>query len=395
MKKLIYIDNHATTPVDSRVLDAMLPYFSEMFGNPASRQHKFGWVAEEAVGSSRNLIAKFLNADAKEIYFTSSATESNNLALKGVAESYASKGRHIITCSTEHKSVIDTCRRLEKSGYRVTYLSVDEFGLIDLENLKKVISSDTILVSIMTANNEIGTLQDIYEIGNICKQNDILFHTDATQAVGKMKLDFKNMNIDLVSFSGHKIYGPKGIGCLYIRERKPKIKLEPQIDGGRHERGLRSGTLNVPAIVGLAQALKLCYEEMEQEQTRIACLRNKMQDAFFTNLDDVYLNGHPTKRISNNLNMSFMYAEDSAIMMSMKDIAVSSGSACSTAQPQPSHVLKALGLSEDRRHSAIRFGLGRFNTEEEVNYVIGRVINTVNTLRNLSPIYRKKMKINN
>ncbi len=395
MNKLIYMDNHATTPVDHRVLDAMLPYFSEKFGNPASRQHKYGWVSEEAVESSRNLIAKSLNADAKEIYFTSGATESNNLALKGVAESYASKGRHIITCATEHKSVIDTCRRLEKSSYRVTYLPVDEFGIIDLENLKKAISTETILVSIMTANNEIGTIQDISEIGNICKQNDILFHTDATQAVGKMKLNLKNMNVDLVSFSGHKIYGPKGIGVLYIHDRKPKTRLEPQMDGGGHERGLRSGTLNVPAIIGLAQALKLCYEEMEEEQTRVASLRDKLQNAFFTNLDDVYLNGHPTKRISNNLNMSFMYAEDSAIMMSMKEIAVSSGSACSTAQPQPSHVLKALGLSEDRRHSAIRFGLGRFNTEEEVDYVINRVIEAVKALRNLSPIYQKRVSKNN
>ncbi|MDP2209444.1 MAG: IscS subfamily cysteine desulfurase [Bacteroidota bacterium] len=395
MNKLIYMDNHATTPVDNRVLDAMLPYFTEKFGNPASRQHKYGWVAEEAVESSRNLIAKFLNADAKEIYFTSGATESNNLALKGIAESHASKGRHIITCATEHKSVIDTCRRLEKSGYRVTYLPVDEFGIIDLENLKKAISTETILVSIMTANNEIGTIQDMSEIGNICKQNEILFHTDATQAVGKMNLNLKKMNVDLVSFSGHKIYGPKGIGVLYVHDRKPKTRLEPQMDGGGHERGLRSGTLNVPAIVGLAQALKLCYEEMEEEQIRVANFRDKMQNAFFSRLDDVYLNGHPTKRISNNLNMSFMYAEDSAIMMSMKEIAVSSGSACSTAQPQPSHVLKALGLSEDRRHSAIRFGLGRFNTEEEVDYVIDRVIEAVKSLRNLSPIYQKKVSKNN
>lgn len=395
MNKLIYMDNHATTPIDNRVLDAMLPYFTEKFGNPASKQHKYGWVAEEAVESSRNLIAKLLNATAKEIYFTSGATESNNLALKGIAESQASKGRHLITCATEHKSVIDTCRRLEKSGCRVTYLPVDEFGIIDLQNLKKAISTDTILVSIMTANNEIGTIQDISEIGVICKQNDILFHTDATQAIGKIKLNLKNMDVDLVSFSGHKIYGPKGIGLLYVRDRKPKIRLEPQMDGGGHEHGLRSGTLNVPAIVGLAQALKLCYEEMEEDHIRIANFRDKMQDAFLSRLDDVYLNGHPVKRISNNLNMSFMYAEDSAVMMSMKEIAVSSGSACSTAQPQPSHVLKALGLSEDRKHSAIRFGLGRFNTEEEVQYVIERVIGIVKTLRNLSPIYKKRVSKNN
>lgn len=395
MNKLIYMDNQATTPVDKRVLDTMLPYFTEKFGNPASRQHKFGWVAEEAVESSRNSIATSLNADAKEIFFTSGATESNNLALKGIAEAYASKGRHIITCSTEHKSVIDTCRRLEKSGFSVTYLPVDEFGVVDLDNLRKAITNDTILVSIMTANNEIGTIQDISEIGNICKQNDILFHTDATQAVGKIKLDLKSLNIDMLSFSGHKIYGPKGIGGLYVRDRKPKIKLQSQMDGGGHERGLRSGTLNVPAIVGFARALKLCYEEIDEEQTRVANFLDKMQNAFFTNLDDVYLNGHPTKRIYNNLNISFMYAEDSAIMMSMKDIAVSSGSACSTAQPQPSHVLRALGLSEERRHSAIRFGLGRYNTEEEVDYVIGRVIETVKTLRKLSPLYNKRISKNN
>lgn len=389
------MDNQATTQVDKRVLDTMLPYFTEKFGNPASRQHKFGWVAEEAVESSRNSIATSLNADAKEIYFTSGATESNNLAIKGIAETYASKGLHIITAATEHKSVIDTCRRLEKSGFSVTYLPVDEFGIIDLDNLRKAITNETILVSIMTANNEIGTIQDISEIGNICKQNYILFHTDATQAVGKIKFDLKSLNIDLLSFSGHKIYGPKGIGCLYVRDRKPKIKLQSQMEGGGHERGLRSGTLNVPAVVGFARALKLCYEELYEEQTRVANFRDKMQNAFFTNLGDVYLNGHPTKRIYNNLNISFMYAEDSAIMMSMKDIAVSSGSACSTAQPQPSHVLRALGLSEDRRHSAIRFGLGRYNTEEEVDYVIGRVIETVKTLRNLSPVYKKRVLKNN
>ncbi len=395
MNKLIYMDNHATTPVDKRVVDAMLPYFTDKFGNPASRQHKFGWIAEEAVESSRNMIAKLFNADAKEIYFTSGATESNNLAIKGIAEAYSSKGRHIITCVTEHKSVIDTCRRLEKSGFRITYLPVDEFGIIDLDDLKKAISPETILVSIMTANNEIGTLQDIFQIGNICRQNDLFFHTDATQAVGKIKFDLKSSNIDMLSFSGHKIYGPKGIGGLYIRDRKPKIKLEPQMDGGGHERGLRSGTLNVPAIVGLAYAVKISIDELEEEQARIEKLRDKMQNAFFSNLDDVYLNGHPSKRIFNNLNMSFMYVEDSALMMSIKEIAVSSGSACSTAQPQPSHVLKALGLSEDRRHSAIRFGLGRFNTEEEVDYVINRVIETVKALRKLSPVYQKKVSQNN
>ncbi len=387
----VYMDYQATTPTDKRVLEVMVPYFSEKFGNPASRQHKYGWVAESAVENARNSIARFFKIDPKEIIFTSGATESNNLAIKGTAESYASKGKHIITCATEHKSVLDVCKRLEKFGYKVTYLPVNEYGLIDLNNLIESITNETFLVSIMIANNEVGTIQDVETIGEICSKNNIIFHTDATQAVGKIPIDIELVKIDLLSFSGHKIYGPKGVGALLIRNRNKKIKLIPQIDGGGHERGIRSGTLNVPGIVGLAKALELCNDSMSEEQKRLSSLRNKMQNIFMNELDDVYLNGHPTQRLCNNLNMSFLYVEDNALMMSLKEIAVSSGSACSTAQPQPSHVLKALGLDEERRHSAIRFSLGRFNTEEEVDFVVSRVIEAVKTLRGFSSIYKKRI----
>lgn len=386
------MDNHATTPTDPRVVDTMLPFFSEKYGNPASRQHRFGWIAEEAVESARNTIARHLAIEPKEIIFTSGATEANNLALIGVAESFSSKSKHIVTCSTEHKSVLDTCKYLEKSGYQVTYLPVDEYGTIDINKLESSISDQTFLVSIMIANNEIGTIQDVEKIGEVCRNKGVIFHTDATQAVGKIDIDINKSKIDMLSFSGHKIYGPKGIGALYIRSQNPKVIVQPQIHGGGHERGLRSGTLNVPAIVGFAKALELSYQSMKEESKRLSGLRDKMQQTFFKYLDDVYLNGHPTSRLPNNLNLSFMYVEDSALMMSIKDIAVSSGSACSTAQPQPSHVLKALGISEDRRHSAIRFGLGRFNTEDEVDYVIDRVVENVKSIRNLSPVYRKKIQ---
>lgn len=386
----VYMDYQATTPTDKRVLEVMIPYFSEKFGNPASRQHKYGWVAESAVENARNSIARFFKIDSKEIIFTSGATESNNLAIKGVAEAYSSKGKHIITCATEHKSVLDVCKHSEKFGYKVTYLPVNEFGLIDLNHLDQAITKETILVSIMVANNEIGTIQDVEKIGTICSNKDVIFHTDATQAVGKIPIDIELTKIDLLSFSGHKIYGPKGVGALMIRNRNKKIKLISQIDGGGHERGIRSGTLNVPAIVGLAKALELCNDSMYEEQKRLSSLRDKMQNIFLNELDAVYLNGHPTQRLYNNLNVSFIYVEDTALMMSLKEIAVSSGSACSTAQPRPSHVLKALGLNEERRHSAIRFGLGRFNTEEEVDYVIGRFIESVKSLRMNSPIYQKR-----
>lgn len=386
------MDNHATTPTDPRVVETMLPFFSEKYGNPASRQHRFGWIAEEAVESARNNIARHLSIEPKEIIFTSGATEANNLALIGVAESFSNKGKHIVTCSTEHKSILDTSKYLEKRGYHVTYLPVDEYGTIDLNTLASSITDKTILVSVMIANNEIGTIQDIEKIGELCKNKGVIFHTDATQAVGKKDIDINKSKIDMLSFSGHKIYGPKGIGALYIRSKNPKVIVQPQIHGGGHERGLRSGTLNVPAIVGFAKALELSYQSMKEENKRLSDLRDKMQQTFFKDLADVYLNGHPTARLPNNLNLSFMYVEDSALMMSIKNIAVSSGSACSTAQPQPSHVLKALGFSEERRHSAIRFGLGRYNTEEEVDYVIERVVENVKSIRNLSPVYRKKIQ---
>jgi cysteine desulfurase len=395
VNKVIYMDNHATTATDPRVVETMLPFFSEKYGNPASRQHQLGWVAEEAVESARNTIARLLSIETKEIVFTSGATESNNLALIGVAETYSNKGKHIVTCTTEHKSVLDTFQYLEKHGYEVTYLPVDEYGLIDLNKLRDSLTDKTILVSIMIANNEIGTIQDVKQIGELCWSKGVLFHTDATQAVGKIPIDINIWNVDLLSFSGHKIYGPKGIGALFIRSQNPKVRLQPLIHGGGHERGLRSGTLNVPAIVGLSKALELCFETMDYEQIRLSIMRDKMQQTFMKELDDVYPNGHPTLRLPNNLNISFLDVEDNALMMGMKDIAVSSGSACSTAQPQPSHVLKALGISEERRHSAIRFGLGRFNTEEEVDYVINKVIDNVRSLRNTYAIYRKRVTQNN
>jgi len=395
MKLPIYMDYHATTPVDPRVIQVMLPYFTEKFGNPASRQHQFGWHAEEAVETARQTIAKSIGAEAKEIIFTSGATESNNLVLKGIAEFWKQKGNHIVIALTEHKSVLDSCKRLEKHGLQITYLPVDEHGLIDLNQLREAITPRTIIVSIMTANNEIGTIQDIHEIGKICREKSVFFHTDAVQAIGIIPLNVQAMNIDLLSISGHKIYGPKGIGGLYIRNSSPKIKLTMQMDGGGHERGVRSGTLNVPEIVGLAKALEICIDSMENESNRIKNLRDKMWAAFSSQLDEVYLNGHPTQRLPNNLNVSFLHVEDNALMMSMKEIAVSSGAACSTADPEPSYVLKALRLPNEQLHTAIRFGLGRFTTEEEVNYVINRVIENVRKLRGMSPAFNKRKQVVN
>lgn len=388
VKTPVYMDYHATTPVDPRVVEAMTPFFTERFGNPASRQHYFGWVSEEAVAQARSTIARAMSAEPKEIYFTSGATESNNLAIKGIAEAYTQKGKHIITCQTEHKSVLDTCKRLAKRGYEVTFLSVDQDGLLDLDQLNNAIKETTILVSIMIANNEIGTIQRVSEIGKLCKDKEILFHTDATQAVGKIPVDVQTMNIDLLSLSAHKIYGPKGIGALYVRSKNPRVKIISQLDGGGHERGLRSGTLNVPGIVGLGKAIDLCIESMKEESTRTRLLRDKLERRLLEELDDVYVNGHSTERLPNNLNMSFLYVEDNALMMGMKDIAVSSGSACSSAEPEPSHVLKALQVGKERETSAIRFGLGRWTTEEEVDYVAGRVIEMVKKLRSFSPSRR-------
>jgi len=391
MKLPVYMDYHATTPVDPRVVEAMLPYFTENFGNPASRQHRFGWITEEAVESARTTTAKLIGAEPKEIIFTSGATESNNLAIKGIGEAWKQKGTHIVTVQTEHKSVLDVCKKMEKMGFQVTYIPVDEYGLIDPDRLRNAITPKTILVSIMTANNEIGTIQNITEIGKICHEQGVFFHTDASQAIGKLPINVKEMNIDLMSFTAHKIYGPKGIGALYVRNSNPKVRIAMQMEGGGHERGMRSGTLNVPGIIGFAKALELCCKSMDEESKRLSSYRDKMIAAFSTQLDAVHLNGHPTMRLPNNLNVSFAHVENDALMMSMKDVAVSTGSACSTANPEPSHVLKSLRFPPERLHSAIRFGLGRFTTEEEVDYVINRVVESVKKLRELSPAYQSRM----
>ena len=387
VKLPIYMDNHATTPVDPRVLEEMLPYFTEKFGNSASRNHSFGWAGEEAVETARERIAKLIGATAKEIIFTSGATESDNLAIKGVAEMYREKGNHIITAVTEHKAVLDTCKRLEKYGYRVTYLPVQKDGLVDLDELKRATDDKTILVTIMAANNEIGVLQPIAEIGKLCHERGVIFHTDATQAVGKVPIDVIKQNLDLVSISGHKMYGPKGVGALYVRRKNPRVQLSPGIDGGGHERGMRSGTLNVPGIAGLGKACAICNEEMPQESCRMAGMRNRLRDRIMSNLDEVYVNGSEEHRLPGNLNISFAYVEGESLLMGINDIAVSSGSACTSATLEPSYVLKALGTGDDLAHSSIRFGLGRFNTEAEVDYVADRVVETVQRLRELSPLY--------
>ncbi len=387
LKFPIYLDYHATTPMDERMLEAMLPYFREHFGNAASRNHSFGWVAEEAVEKARKQIASLINASPKEIVFTSGATESNNLAIKGVAEMYAEKGNHIITAATEHKAVLDTCKRLEKRGCRVTYLPVRPDGLIDLDQLRDSITDKTILVSIMYGNNEIGTVQDIRTIGQICHEKGALFHTDATQAVGKIPVDVIADNIDLLSCTAHKMYGPKGVGALYVRRKNPRVQLTAQMDGGGHERGMRSGTLNVPGIVGFGKAAELCHQLMPEEMPRLERLRNKLKDDILAELDEVYINGTMERRLPHNLNMSFAYVEGESLLMGINDIAVSSGSACTSATLEPSYVLKALGAGDDLAHSSIRFGLGRFTTEEEIDYTIGKVVEVVKKLRELSPLY--------
>jgi cysteine desulfurase len=383
----IYMDNHATTPVDPRVLEEMLPYFTNKFGNAASRNHSFGWAGEEAIETARERIAKLIGATPKEIIFTSGATESDNLAIKGVAEMYREKGNHIITAVTEHKAVLDTCKRLEKYGFRVTYLPVQKDGLVDLDDLKRAMDEKTILVTIMAANNEIGVVQPIAEIGKLCHEKGVIFHTDATQYVGKVPMDVIKQNLDLVSISGHKMYGPKGVGALYVRRKNPRVQLSPLIDGGGHERGMRSGTLNVPGIAGLGKACAICSEEMPQESCRMAGLRNRLRDKIMSSLDEVYINGSIEHRLPNNLNISFAYVEGESLLMGINDIAVSSGSACTSATLEPSYVLKALGTGDDLAHSSIRFGLGRFNTEAEVDYVAARVTETVQRLRELSPLY--------
>ena len=387
MQTPIYLDNHATTPMDPRVLDAMLPFFGAKFGNAASRNHSFGWEAEEAVENARQQIASLIGANKKEIVFTSGATESNNLAIKGVAEMYAERGNHIITAATEHKAVLDTCKRLEKHGIKVTYLPLQPDGLIDLDQLREAITDKTILVSIMYANNEIGVVQPMKEIGAICKERGVLFHSDATQAVGKIPVNVIEDNIDLLSLTGHKLYGPKGVGALYVRRKSPRVQLTAQLDGGGHERGMRSGTLNVPGIVGFGKACELCQQEMESEAKRLSGLRDKLLNRIMTELDEVYINGTMEHRLPHNLNISFAYVEGESLLMGIHDIAVSSGSACTSATLEPSYVLKALGKGDDLAHSSIRFGLGRFTTEEEVDYAADNIIRIVLKLRELSPLY--------
>ena len=384
----IFMDYHSTTPVDPRVLEEMLPYFTTKFGNAASRNHAFGWTAEEACEHARERLAKFINAQSeKEIVFTSGATESNNLALKGIAEFYKDKGNHIITAVTEHKAILDTCKRLESEGFEVTYLKVDREGTVTPESVRAAITDKTTLVSIMLANNEVGTVQNLTEIGKITREKGVLLHTDATQGVGKTAFDVQAMNVDLASFTAHKMYGPKGVGVLYVRRNKPRVRLVAQMDGGGHERGMRSGTLNVPGIVGFGKAAEIMTTDFEKDNARIFGLRERLRTRIMTALEETYINGSMAHRLPGNLNISFSFVEGEALMMAIKDVAVSSGSACTSASLEPSYVLRALGVGDELAHSSIRFGLGRFTTEEEVDYVAELVIAKVNKLRELSPLY--------
>jgi len=387
VKLPIYMDNHATTPMDPRVLEAMLPYFTEKFGNAASRNHSFGWAGEEAVENARQQVASLIHATAKEIIFTSGATESDNLMIKGVAEMYREKGNHIITQAIEHKAVLDTCKNLEKHGFEVAYLPVHKDGRVDPEDVRKAIKPTTILISIMYANNEIGIINPIAEIGKIAKERGIIFAVDGVQAVGKIPVDVQKDNIDLLAISAHKFYGPKGVGALYVRRRNPRVQLSAIIDGGGHERGMRSGTLNVPGIVGLGKACELCQQEMAKESERLRGLRDRLKAGLEAKLDEVFVNGSMEYRLPNNLNMSFAYVEGESLLMGINDVAVSSGSACTSATLEPSYVLKALGVGEDLAHTSIRFGLGRFTTQEEVDYVIDKMVQVVTKLRELSPLY--------
>jgi len=388
VKLPIYMDNHATTPTDPRVVEAMLPYFSEKFGNAASRNHSFGWEAEEGVDLARNQIAGLIHAKSKEIIFTSGATESDNLAIKGVVEFYKEKGNHVVTCVTEHKAVLDSCRALERAGKAtVTYLPVDHYGMVDPDEVRKAITDKTVLITIMYANNEVGTIHPIREIGRTAHEKGIVFHCDAVQAIGKIPVDVERDNIDLLSLSAHKIYGPKGVGALYVRSKGPRVRLTAQMDGGGHERGMRSGTLNVTGIIGLGKACEIAKAEMAEEGVRLTELRNKLQAGLFERLDEVFLNGHPTERLPGNLNVSFAYVEGESLLMGISDVAVSSGSACTSATLEPSYVIRALGTDEELAHSSIRFGLGRFNSEEEVDFVTDRVSREVLRLREMSPLY--------
>jgi cysteine desulfurase len=373
------------------VLEAMLPFFTIKFGNAASRNHAFGWESEAAVDQAREQIAKLIGAySPREIVFTSGATESDNLAIKGIAESYKQKGNHIITCVTEHKAVLDSCKVLEKRGHSITYLPVGRDGFVDIDGLQHAITGKTILISVMAANNEIGTLQPVREIGHIAKERGILFHTDATQAVGKIPVNVDELGVDLLSLSAHKMYGPKGVGALYVRSMAPRVKLSPIIDGGGHERGMRSGSLNVSGIVGLGKACDIAQAELAAEGKRLVTLRERLKDGILRQLDEVYVNGHPTQRLPGNMNMSFAYVEGESLLMGLKEIAVSTGSACTSASLEPSYVLRAIGVEEELAHTSIRFGLGRFNTEEEVDYTIQRVVEEVRRLREVSPLYKER-----
>jgi cysteine desulfurase len=383
----IYMDYHATTPVDPRVVEAMVPYFTHHFGNAASRNHSFGWEAEDAVEKARRQIADLIGAGAKEIVFTSGATESDNLAIKGAAAMYREKGNHIITAVTEHKAVIDTCKHLEKDGCRVTYLPVQKDGRVSLDDLRAAITDKTILITIMAANNEIGVIQPIAEIGAIAREKGILFHTDAVQLAGKMPFSVNELQVDMASLSAHKMYGPKGVGALYVRRRNPRVLLAPIIDGGGHERGMRSGTLNVPGIVGFGRAAELCAQEMAGESARLGKLRDRLNERLHASLDEIYVNGSMQHRLPHNLNVSFAYVEGESLLMGINDVAVSSGSACTSSSLEPSYVLKALGAGDDLAHSSIRFGLGRWTTEEEVDYVVEKLTKVVSRLREMSPLY--------
>ena len=387
LKLPIYMDYHATTPVDPRVLEAMLPHFTTQFGNAASRTHRFGWEAEAVVEDSRETIADLIGADAKEIVFTSGATESDNLAIKGVAEYYERRGKHIVTTQIEHKAVLDSCKRLEKQGYEVTYVPAGTDGIVDPDDIKNALTDKTVLVSVMLANNEVGTIQPITEIGKITRERGVLLHCDAVQGIGKTPFDVKAMNVDLASITAHKIYGPKGVGALYVRRSKPRVRLVAQIDGGGHERGMRSGTLNVPGVVGLAKACEIMKREGAEDAERIRKMRDSLHQQLMKELDEVILNGHPDSRLCGNLNVSFAFVEGEGLMMAIKDVAVSSGSACTSASLEPSYVLRSMGLDEDLAHSSIRFGLGRFNTQEEVDYVADLVTAKVKKLRDMSPLY--------
>jgi cysteine desulfurase len=393
----IYLDHNATTPCDPRVLETMIPYFTNQFGNAASRNHPFGWQAEEAVDYAREQVAKLIGADPKEIIFTSGATEGDNLAIKGVFDMYASKGNHIITANTEHKAVLDTCKHVEKSGGQVTYLQVKPDGLIDLQELEAAITPKTILIAIMYANNEIGVVQLVKEISKIARKHGVLFFSDATQAVGKIPVDVNRDGIDLMAFSAHKMYGPKGVGALYVRRKNPRVKVTSQMDGGGHERGMRSGTLNVPGIVGFGKACELCMQDMESDNKRIIALRDKLETEL-SRLEESYVNGSTEHRLPQVSNISFKYVEGEGLMMGFnKDIAVSSGSACTSASLEPSYVLKALGLGDDLAHSSLRFGLGRFTTEEQIDYTIEQVSKTVTRLREMSPLwemYKEGLDVN-